>query len=1046
MDRFQAITVRFCLVSLALLCYGRLTAAGDATFKVPDGFEAILWADDDLATNIYAMTTDSRGRIVVSGPGYIKTLIDTDADGRADRAELFTDQLTHGSQGLCFVGNDLVCVGNGAVNYFRDADADGRADGPSEIWTRFGASNGGEHLPHAIIHGPDGYLYLIGGNNSGFNASHVSTPGSPIKQIDQGTLIRFTTEGKNFETLAHGFRNPYDIAFNARGHIFTYDSDGERDEHLPWYTGTRIFDVSIGQHHGWMLPGYKRSWNRPEYFPDTVGRVIDLGRGSPTGILIYRHRAFPKRYHGGMFATCWSLGRIYFVPMETAGSSYRGSRKIFMNTRGKIGFAPVDVVVGPEGDLFVAIGGRKTRGGVFRIRYTGPKPSHDKESSPLIRILDAPQPLAAWSRAEWGSAAQRLGDAIFHQAACNPALSELRRMRAIEILVEMFDGIAAEEAQLIVNNSPAPVAARATWALGRNPIADSYDTLITLSTNENLLVQRAAYEALIGNERKSDRTQDMPDRSDRRVYTLGSMWHDRPGYGKNPVTTEELIRVLDRLCDANDDSQQLLEATRLIQLSIGDIYIEQSDKENDTGYTARNPERLNEADNLLVVDFLNDRFPGDNPDVNRELARTLGMLRATRPGLLERITSMWTQTSDPTDDMHYLFVMAQLPGKRSSQVTQATVRALALLDHKLDERELASSRTWPLRVSSLFKTLASHDVRLADALVRDDLFGHPEHVNFVNSMSARALQEDATRAMLSRAKTSKKVWSPALIKLLDYLPAEEVLGPLRQLWSKPGLRDAIAKRLAKEKQNEDFDRLVESLASFDGNVALASSKALLEIDREPRTGQIADAVRALERHLHNANATKQIANLLQSWSGQRLGHQDVNAWRQWYVRTYPTKSALLGQANVASTDWRKRLTDIDFSTGDVAHGETVYEKRLCAACHSGSRRLGPSLKGITLRFGPEDFYLHVYEPNASISELYKAIEVTLKTGEVHIGVQVYESPAATLLETGMGELLRLNYRQIRDKRPATRSPMPNGLMNGATDLDLVDLYAYLKTL
>ena len=93
MDRFQAITVHFCWVSLALLCFGRLTAAGDPTFRVPDGFEATLWADDDLATNIYAMTTDSRGRIVVSGPGYIKTLIDTDADGRADRAELFTDQI-----------------------------------------------------------------------------------------------------------------------------------------------------------------------------------------------------------------------------------------------------------------------------------------------------------------------------------------------------------------------------------------------------------------------------------------------------------------------------------------------------------------------------------------------------------------------------------------------------------------------------------------------------------------------------------------------------------------------------------------------------------------------------------------------------------------------------------------------------------------------------------------------------------------------------------------------------------------------------------------
>ena len=74
------------------------------------------------------------------------------------------------------------------------------------------------------------------------------------------------------------------------------------------------------------------------------------------------------------------------------------------------------------------------------------------------------------------------------------------------------------------------------------------------------------------------------------------------------------------------------------------------------------------------------------------------------------------------------------------------------------------------------------------------------------------------------------------------------------------------------------------------------------------------------------------------------------------------------------------------------------------------------------------------------------MEFTLKNGEVYIGVKVYESPAATIIETGMGELLRLNYHQIRNKRPATRSPMPEGLMNGATDQELANLYAYVKTL
>src|ERR1700722_4983570 len=43
-------------------------------------------ADSALANDIYRMTLDPRGRVVVAGRGYIRTLIDDDGDGRADRA------------------------------------------------------------------------------------------------------------------------------------------------------------------------------------------------------------------------------------------------------------------------------------------------------------------------------------------------------------------------------------------------------------------------------------------------------------------------------------------------------------------------------------------------------------------------------------------------------------------------------------------------------------------------------------------------------------------------------------------------------------------------------------------------------------------------------------------------------------------------------------------------------------------------------------------------------------------------------------------------
>ena len=49
---------------------------------VPEGFKVELYADDDLAHDVHSMTLDSQGRVVVSGPGYVRILIDSDKDAQ----------------------------------------------------------------------------------------------------------------------------------------------------------------------------------------------------------------------------------------------------------------------------------------------------------------------------------------------------------------------------------------------------------------------------------------------------------------------------------------------------------------------------------------------------------------------------------------------------------------------------------------------------------------------------------------------------------------------------------------------------------------------------------------------------------------------------------------------------------------------------------------------------------------------------------------------------------------------------------------------------
>ena len=164
-----------------------MAADDEIGVRVPEGFQVTRYADDALAHDIYSMTVDSLGRVVVSGPGYIKILIDTDGDGKADTAKQFADGPASGAQGMCFVGRDLLCVGDEGLIRYRDANGDDRADGPPETFLKI--PTGGEHNAHAIRRGPDGWWYLIAGNSAEVDEKFANLPTSPVKHPYAGTII-----------------------------------------------------------------------------------------------------------------------------------------------------------------------------------------------------------------------------------------------------------------------------------------------------------------------------------------------------------------------------------------------------------------------------------------------------------------------------------------------------------------------------------------------------------------------------------------------------------------------------------------------------------------------------------------------------------------------------------------------------------------------------------------------------------------------------------------------------------------------------------------
>jgi putative heme-binding domain-containing protein len=164
--------------------------------------------------------------------------------------------------------------------------------------------------------------------------------------------------------ISSGYRNEYDIAIDPNGELFTYDADMEWDIGAPWYRPTRVCHAVHGSEFGWRSGNYK--W--PDYFADSLPSVVDIGPGSPTGIVFGTGARYPAKYQRALFICDWSYGKLYAVHLTPEGAAFRGEAELFCSAPA---LQAADIVVGGDGALYFVTGGRKTASSLFRIDYRG---------------------------------------------------------------------------------------------------------------------------------------------------------------------------------------------------------------------------------------------------------------------------------------------------------------------------------------------------------------------------------------------------------------------------------------------------------------------------------------------------------------------------------------------------------------------------------------------------------------------------------------------------------------------------------------------------
>jgi putative heme-binding domain-containing protein len=401
------------------------------TFELLPGFRVEKLYDvpkDELGSWV-CITVDPKGRIIASDQGdkglcRITPAPRATGDAASDQPSKVErlDLKISSAQGLLFaLGHLYISVNGGPGSGLYRAPYDEATDTFGELVKLRDFQGGGEHGPHALRLGPDGKsIYVIAGNHTrtpfepmrsgepqslGGSRTDILTTTNPSGMTSRiptnwdedqllprewdprghavgilapgGWIAKTDAEGKTWDIVSIGYRNPYDMAFNADGELFAYDADMEWDMGTPWYRPTRVMHATSGSEFGWRSATGK--W--PPWYVDCLPPVVNIGPGSPVGVEFGYGTQFPAKYQKALYLCDWTFGTMYAIHLTPQGASYVGEKEEFLS---RTPLPLTDAVVGHDGALYFTVGGRGTDSALFRVTYAGeestaPVNGHDEQ-------------------------------------------------------------------------------------------------------------------------------------------------------------------------------------------------------------------------------------------------------------------------------------------------------------------------------------------------------------------------------------------------------------------------------------------------------------------------------------------------------------------------------------------------------------------------------------------------------------------------------------------------------------------------------------------
>jgi putative heme-binding domain-containing protein len=379
-----------------------------AGFRLPPGFVIELVACEPEIHKPMNLAFDDQGRLWVTssreypfpkpvgepGRDAVVVLEDFGPDGRARKATRFAEGLNI-PIGVLPLREGALVHSIPEIRYMVDDDGDGAAD-RREVWYSSIGFRDTHGMANAFTWGFDGWIYACHGFA---NDSTLKGRDGKAVAMNSGNTFRMRADGSHVEQHTWGQVNPFGLAFDARGDLFSCDCHSRPIMML-------------------LRGGYYPSFGKPHdglgFAPEMM--THDHGSTGIAGIVVYEAEQFPEPWRGTVFIGNVVTSRINHDRIEWHGSSPKAVAQPDFLVSEDPWFRPVDLELGPDGALYVADFYNRIIGH-YEVPLT--HPGRDRERGRIWRIVyrggevhaDPRPPIEDWPKASDSELFTALGDA-----------------------------------------------------------------------------------------------------------------------------------------------------------------------------------------------------------------------------------------------------------------------------------------------------------------------------------------------------------------------------------------------------------------------------------------------------------------------------------------------------------------------------------------------------------------------------------------------------------------------------------------------------------